>query len=139
MRASTPASAPAKLGLAVRGEIEDRLGERAMIGVAPHQIARGLFGGVCERWKDPASGETIRSFTIITCAPNALCAGVNNRMPVILDPANYPRWLGETPATGAELQLLLAPFPAERMQAHEIGPAIGNVRNDEPALIERVS
>jgi putative SOS response-associated peptidase YedK len=59
-------------------------------------------------------------------------------MAVILDPANYARWLGETPATGAELQLLLAPFPTERMQAHEIGPAIGNVRNDDPGLIERV-
>jgi putative SOS response-associated peptidase YedK len=97
------------------------------------------FAGLWERWKEPASGETIRSFTIITCAPNALCAGVHNRMPVILDPANYPRWLGETPATGAELQLLLAPFPAERMQAHEIGPAIGNVRNDDAGLVERVT
>jgi putative SOS response-associated peptidase YedK len=97
------------------------------------------FAGLWERWKEPASGETVRSFTIITCAPNALCAGVHNRMPVILDPANYPRWLGDTPATGAELQLLLAPFPAERMQAHEIGPAIGNVRNDDAGLVERVT
>jgi putative SOS response-associated peptidase YedK len=56
-------------------------------------------------------------------------------MPVILDPANYPAWLGETPMTGAELQLLLAPFPAERMRAHEIGHAIGNVRNDGAGLI----
>jgi putative SOS response-associated peptidase YedK len=74
----------------------------------------------------------------VSAADHPLCAGVHNRMPVILDPANYPRWLGETPATGAELQLLLAPSPAERMQAHEIGPAIGNVRNDDPGLIERV-
>jgi putative SOS response-associated peptidase YedK len=56
-------------------------------------------------------------------------------MPVILDLADYPAWLGETPAIGAELQFLLAPFPAERMQAHEIGPAIGNVRNDGAGLI----
>jgi hypothetical protein len=33
---------------------------------------------------------------------------------------------------------LLRPFPAERMEAHTIGPAIGNVRNDEAAMIERL-
>jgi putative SOS response-associated peptidase YedK len=114
-----------------------KLGDKAK---QPYRFAMAdeapfAFAGLWERWKEPASGETVRSFTIITCAPNALCAGVHNRMPVILDPANYPRWLGETPATGAELQLLLAPFPAERMQAHEIGPAIGNVRNDGTGLI----
>jgi putative SOS response-associated peptidase YedK len=118
-----------------------KLGDKAK---QPYRFAMAdeapfAFAGLWECWKEPASGETICSFTIITCAPNTLCVGVHNRMPVILDPANYPRWLGETVATGAELQLLLAPFPAERMQAHEIGPAIGNVRNDEPALIERVS
>ena len=32
-----------------------------------------------------------------------------------------------------------APFPAERMQAHAIGPAIGNVRNEDARLIEPVS
>jgi putative SOS response-associated peptidase YedK len=33
---------------------------------------------------------------------------------------------------------LLRPFPAERMAAHEIGPRIGNVKNDDAALIERL-
>jgi hypothetical protein len=33
---------------------------------------------------------------------------------------------------------LLRPFPAERMAAREIGPEIGNIRNDHSGLIERV-
>jgi putative SOS response-associated peptidase YedK len=33
----------------------------------------------------------------------------------------------------------LRPFPAERMQAHPIGSAIGNLKNDDASLIERVS
>jgi putative SOS response-associated peptidase YedK len=86
------------------------------------------FAGLWERWKEPASGETVRSFIIITTTPNTLCAPVHNRMPVILDPEDYPAWLGETPATGDALRALLRPFPAERMAAHTIGPAIGNVR-----------
>jgi putative SOS response-associated peptidase YedK len=85
--------------------------------------------GLWERWKDPASGETVRSFTIITTAPNALCAPIHNRMPVIIDPANFAAWLGEAPASSAELQALLRSYPAEQMEAHTIGPEIVNVTN----------
>ena len=88
---------------------------------------------------DFARYEAMRRFTIITCQANALCAPVHNRMPVILDSIDHPAWLGETPATADVLQALLRPFPAERMQAHEIRPRIGNVRNDDATLIERAS
>jgi putative SOS response-associated peptidase YedK len=97
------------------------------------------FAGLWERWRDPANGETIRSFTIVTTAPNALCSPIHNRMPVILDPADFPAWLGEAPATPEQLQALLRPYPAERMEAHMIGLRIGNVSNDDVALIERLS
>jgi putative SOS response-associated peptidase YedK len=97
------------------------------------------FAGLWERWNDPASGETVKSFTIITTAPNALCAPIHNRMPVILDPADYAAWLGEVPASSDELQALLQPYPAERMAAHMIGPEIGNLTNDNAGLIERLN
>jgi putative SOS response-associated peptidase YedK len=44
---------------------------------------RNLFGfaGLWERWKDKASGEALRTFTIITTAPNELCAPLHDRMP----------------------------------------------------------
>jgi len=71
-------------------------------------------------WKEPASGETVRSFTIITCPPNALCAAVHDRMPVILGADDHPAWLGEAPASGEQLRDLLRPFPIERMTAHPI-------------------
>jgi putative SOS response-associated peptidase YedK len=97
------------------------------------------FAGLWERWNDPTSGEAVRSFTIVTTEANELCAPVHNRMPVILDAADHPTWLGETPATPLELQALLRPFPAERMEAHMIGARIGNVKNDDPALIDRLN
>jgi putative SOS response-associated peptidase YedK len=43
------------------------------------------------------------------------------------------------PASSDELQALLQPYPAERMEAHTIGPEIGNVRNDNAGLIARVA
>jgi putative SOS response-associated peptidase YedK len=43
------------------------------------------MAGLWETWRSPA-GETVRSFTIITTTPNALCAEIHDRMPVILKP-----------------------------------------------------
>jgi putative SOS response-associated peptidase YedK len=60
-------------------------------------------------------------------------------MPVILDSIDHPAWLGEVPASGDALQGLLRPFPADLMEAHMIGPRIGDVKNDDAALIERLN
>jgi putative SOS response-associated peptidase YedK len=107
----------------------------------PYCIAmkdRGLFGfaGLWERWKDRASGEVVRSFSIITTTPNEVCSPIHDRMPVILDPESYARWLGEEPTEPVRLLGMLKPFPAERMEAFPVGPRVGNVKNDDPALIE---
>jgi len=97
------------------------------------------FAGLWEYWSKPVGGETLKTFTIITGEPNALCAPIHNRMPVILDAADWQIWLGEAPASSDELQALLRPFPAELMEAHLIGPRIGSVKNNDAALIERLN
>jgi putative SOS response-associated peptidase YedK len=94
------------------------------------------FAGLWERWKNPADGAILRSFTIVTGRANALCAPIHDRMPVILPPEAWPLWLGEEEASPEELLALLQPYPAEAMRVHRIGPAVGNVKNDEPALLE---
>ncbi|MDB5405357.1 MAG: hypothetical protein JWL84_269 [Rhodospirillales bacterium] len=94
------------------------------------------FAGLWERWRDPASGETVKSFTIITGAPNPLGVPIHDRMPMILEPEDYRRWLGEEEASADELQALLRPYPHESMRVYPIGPAIGNVKNEGPELIE---
>jgi putative SOS response-associated peptidase YedK len=52
-------------------------------------------------------------------------------MPVILDSIDHRAWLGEASASGDALQALLRPFLGERMEAHTIGPRIGNVKNED--------
>jgi putative SOS response-associated peptidase YedK len=105
----------------------------AMTDGTPFAIA-----GLWARWKEPASGKTVRNFAIITTAPNALCAAVHNRMPVILGAGDHQTWLGEVAASNDELQALLRPFRADLMEAHIIGPGIGNLRRDDATLIERL-
>jgi putative SOS response-associated peptidase YedK len=97
------------------------------------------FAGLWKRWTDPASGEAVRSFTILTIGANALCAPIHNRMPAIVDAVDWPTWLGEVPATSSGLKAVLRPPSAALMEAHMIGPRIGNVRNDDAAPIKRVN
>jgi hypothetical protein len=54
------------------------------------------FAGVWEGWKDPESGEWLRTCTIITGEPNELVAQIHPRMPVILPEQHHAAWLGET-------------------------------------------
>ena len=98
----------------------------------------GLFGfaGLWERWKNPADESIVRSFTIVTGAPNALCEPIHDRMPVVVPPEAWPVWLGEAEASPEQLLALLRPYPAELMRVYRIGPAVGNVKNDDPGLLE---
>jgi len=94
------------------------------------------FAGLWERWKNPADGSILRSFTIVTGKANELCAPIHDRMPVILPPEVWPLWLGETEASAPELLALLRPYPSEAMRVYPVGLRVGNVRNDEPGLLE---
>ncbi|MGH7032044.1 MAG: SOS response-associated peptidase [Stellaceae bacterium] len=95
--------------------------------------------GLWESWRAP-DGERLRSFTIVTTAPNALLAPLHDRMPVILGPQNWPLWLGETPADPApepeSLKALLIPYPADGMAIWPVDRRVGNVKNNDPSLIE---
>ena len=52
------------------------------------------IGGVWENWRDPQSGEWIRTVAIITVPSNELVAQIHHRMPLILPKQAYERWLG---------------------------------------------
>lgn len=96
------------------------------------------FAGLADRWSGPA-GEVVESCSVITTEPNALVQPTHNRMPVILHPADYDRWLDPQNQEVAALQPLLVPFPAEAMRAERVSDAINNAKNDvDPRLIVAV-
>jgi putative SOS response-associated peptidase YedK len=99
---------------------------------------RSLFGfaALWERWADKTSGEVVRSCSIITTTPNEITAPIHDRMPVIVAPEDYGKWLGEEEADPVRLLQMLKPYPAELMMAFPVDPKVGNVRYDEAALIE---
>ena len=97
-----------------------------------------VFGGIWSMWTPPeAPTERILTCSIVTTAAIGRLRAVHDRMPLFLGPDRWNDWL--TAAT--DLPALLAPPTAEALAALEIrpvGPAVGDVRNDGPALISRV-
>jgi len=92
------------------------------------------LAGIWENWKDPASGEWIRTFAIITTDSNELVADIHDRMPVILAPGDFARWLGEEP----DPRDLMRPFSAEPMPMWPISTRVNKPENDEPSIVEPV-
>jgi putative SOS response-associated peptidase YedK len=69
---------------------------------------------------------------ILTVPANGALHAIHNRMPAIISPQDYARWL----EGAAEL---IAPAPDEAVQAHPVGRAINSGAAESPQLIEPVS
>ena len=91
------------------------------------------FAGLWERWKDKATNQPLETYTIVTTEANELTAAIHDRMPVILAPRDYQRWLAQGDAARPPVDLL-RPRPAEEMTAWKVGAAVGNVRNNDASL-----
>jgi putative SOS response-associated peptidase YedK len=92
------------------------------------------FAGLWDSWNSP-DGSLVRSCTIITTEPNELVSIVHNRMPVILPPRDYDKWLEPAPQTPENLKPLLKPFPAEEMTAYPVATLVNKTENDRPELL----
>jgi putative SOS response-associated peptidase YedK len=114
---------------AARGEKVRQPFAIAMRDGAPFGLA-----GLWENWKDPATGDWLRTFCVVTTRANALVRPIHTRMPVILRPEDYGRWL----SAAEDPHDLLRPYPAEPMTMWAVSTRVNSYKNDDPSLIEPV-
>ena len=98
------------------------------------------MAGLWDQWKDPFSSAITLSCTIATTTPNEAAARIHDRMPVILEKADWPLWLGEI--EGADLgdvKALLKPCSDEVLDIWPVATEVGRVANDGRHLIEVVN
>jgi putative SOS response-associated peptidase YedK len=91
-------------------------------------------GGLWENWKEPFSGEWIRTFAVITTNANELVAQIHNRMPLILGPQDYTQWLSEE----LNPRELMRPFPSAPMRMWPISTWVNKPENDDPSIVEPI-
>jgi putative SOS response-associated peptidase YedK len=85
-----------------------------------------------------ADGAHGHSATVLTTEPNALLAQLHDRMPVILEPVSFDRWLDPTTRDLAAVADLLRPCAGDLLDAYRVDRAVGSARVDEPRLVQRV-
>lgn len=93
------------------------------------------FGGLWDKWRDKSTGQELHTYTVITTDPNELMEPIHDRMPVIVARRDYDRWMAATDPAHLPVDLL-KPYPAEEMKAWKVSSAVGNVRNNNPSLVE---
>ena len=85
------------------------------------------FAGLWERWEN--NNKIIESCTIITTTANQIMQNIHNRMPVILKPEQYDRWLFDGEKS------LLIPYPGE-MNHYPVGTKVNKPGADGEDLIQ---
>jgi putative SOS response-associated peptidase YedK len=100
----------------------------AMRSGAPFALA-----GLWESWRRPESGGVVRSFAVITTPANAMIEAVHDRMPVILPPQSYDRWLSPDDPDPRDL---LVPHPSDVMTMWPISPKVNKPDHDDPSILE---
>lgn len=110
-------------------------GKQPMFIHAADRQPLGL-AGLWEIWQS-SDGSYLESCTILTTTPNDLMAPIHNRMPVILETADYDTWLHSEPDPSLGLHLL-RPYPASEMAAYPVSTLVNNPRNDDPACVQMI-
>lgn len=88
-----------------------------------------VMAGLWQDWGDDAA--RITSCAIVTTAASADIASLHHRMPLILDPKDWPLWLGEA---GHGAATLMRPGPEGRLEAWRVDPAVNSNRAEGEAL-----
>lgn len=97
------------------------------------------FAGLWEEWRNPDTGDPLRSCTIITTSPNELMESIHDRMPAILRKEDQQHWLKPGPMPPEEMMAMLRPYPADEMEASPVGRFVNNPRNEGPQCVESIS
>ena len=105
-------------------------------GKTPFAIARAdgepvALGGMWEEWR--SGDEMLHTFATLTTDAKPPLSLIQERMPVIIERADWKVWLGE--AEG-DVTALLRPLPADRLRIWPVDRTVNNVKNDGPELLE---
>jgi putative SOS response-associated peptidase YedK len=110
-------------------------------GRAPHWVYRVdgfpmAFAGLYSTWKNPETGEFVRTCAIVTTAAQGKITDIHERMPVSLDPEVWDAWLDRSIRDPEEIARLVRPIPTDMITEHEVSPTVNSVRNNDRSLTD---
>jgi putative SOS response-associated peptidase YedK len=99
-----------------------------------------VFAGLWETWTDKERGEesVYKSCTIITTAARGTLREIHHRMPVILDPKFYDKWLNAGIQDPKELEMILKQGLIHDIIYYPVSKLVNSVKNNDPNCIKRI-
>jgi putative SOS response-associated peptidase YedK len=92
------------------------------------------FAGLWAEWNGP-DGSRTETCVVLTTGANPVVSSIHDRMPVIIGPGNYDRWLAPAIGDPDLLKPLLTPYPPEGMDAYPVSPRVNNPSVDDEACV----
>lgn len=96
------------------------------------------IAGLWERWTAPDGGD-IETCALLTTAANDAVAALHDRMPVILSPDDFSRWLDPAVTDPAVIADLLRPVAADHLTWHPVSTRVNRVGEDDADLLRPVT
>jgi len=109
--------------------------------ISPDGAPLFAFAGLFEAWRPRDAADDVPwllTCCIVTIAPNPLMAAIHDRMPVILEPQDWPAWLSRSDTEPAHWAPLLRTHPDAGMRAWPVARAVGRSSAEGPGLTEPV-
>ncbi|MCU7813473.1 MAG: SOS response-associated peptidase [Candidatus Thiodiazotropha sp. (ex Notomyrtea botanica)] len=104
----------------------------------PSKESLFAFAGLYERWDDKA-GKEIDTCTIIVGEANRDISPIRDRMPIIIDPADFNAWLDPDTHDATILKPLLKPWREGEIEYHQVSMKVNSPKNDCADLILPIS
>lgn len=96
------------------------------------------FAGLWERWVDP-EGEPLESCTLLTTAATEPLRALHHRMPVILDPVDYGRWMDPDVKQPDLVSPMIGRNLGSTLEFYPISTYVNDVRHDDARCLEAVA
>ena len=111
-----------------------RAGDKKLPYFVTHADGAPLVcAGIWQNWED--EGEALASFAIVTTSAPAPLSEIHNRCPVVIEPDQWGKWLGED---GHGAARLMVPPADGALKMHRVSTDVNSNRASGPHLIEPI-
>jgi putative SOS response-associated peptidase YedK len=92
------------------------------------------MAGILEAWKNPETGQWLRTAAVVTRDASKSMEHIHDRMPVLVEKTDWSTWLKGTPEAASALFM-----KEHEISSHRVSLQVNSSRNSGRELIESVA